>query len=176
MGRATRQGLRVDAAFSIPGAFDSGDFVGLASCPDAVLGRPGRAGAALDDKYLHAVVWSILPYLWFVVTRCFVTALSRAGAIMTITLGAVGLNLALNYVLAFGKLGLPSVGVAGAGWATTILTWATLAALCWHTARSTPFRAYRVFSGLMKLDWSGCRKIIRLDLPAAGVTLSEGGF
>jgi len=53
----------------------------------------------LAEQYLRAVIWCVLPYMWFTVLRNFVSALARPGAIMVITVAAVGLN--LRFVVRF---------------------------------------------------------------------------
>jgi putative MATE family efflux protein len=48
------------------------------------------------------------------------TGIARTKFIIIDTLVLAGVNIVLNYALIFGKFGLPSMGIAGAGWASTI--------------------------------------------------------
>lgn len=64
--------------------------------------------------------WSILPVFLSTVTKNFSEALSRPWAPFWIVLGGVGLNAALNWVLIYGNLGAPAMGLEGAGLATLI--------------------------------------------------------
>jgi putative MATE family efflux protein len=71
-------------------------------------------------EYLGYVVFSYLP---FAVSLACMTALRSIGytkAPLMISIGAVFLNVGLNYALIFGKFGLPRMGVAGAALATLI--------------------------------------------------------
>jgi MATE family multidrug resistance protein len=131
---------------------------------------------AFGESYLQAAVWCILPSLWFVVLREFVAALSRPQSVMVITVAAVALNAVLSYGLVHGAFGLPALGVAGAGWATSIVCWVMFAALAWHMTRAARFRPYRVFHALSRLDPAACRQILALGLPLGGLALMEGGL
>ena len=169
--RHLRQGLWLAAALSIPGMLLCWNLPSLLALTDQ-----DPAVLAFGETYLHAVVWCFLPSLWFVVLREFVAALSRPQSVMVITIGAVGLNAILTYGLVHGAFGLPALGVAGAGWATTIVCWAMFAALAWHVTRSARFRSYRVFNGFGRIDPAACRQILVLGMPLGGLALMEGGL
>jgi multidrug resistance protein, MATE family len=70
--------------------------------------------------YLMLLVYSILPFLIFMALKQFAEGLSDTKAAMRVSLTANILNVALNYVLIFGKWGFPEMGLLGAGWATLI--------------------------------------------------------
>lgn len=129
---------------------------------------------AEGEAYIHAVLWAVLPTLWFGVMRNLVTALSRPAIITVISVVMLPLNAALTWWFVFGGLGLPAMGVAGAGWATTITTWLSLAALTWWVAYVPAYRIYRPFANLLRMDAALWRRIFRLGLPVAGVRLIEG--
>ena len=169
--RAVRQGFWVATLLSVPGVafgWHLATLLGMLGQDDQVV--------VLARQYLHAVAWAFLPAIWFVVLRNFVTALARAGAVMVITVAAVGLNLLLNYALVFGKFGLPALGVAGAGYGTTIVSWAMFGALAAYIVRTYPLKSYRVFHHLGQFELPVCREILRLGLPVAGLSLVEGGM
>ncbi len=71
---------------------------------------------------------------------------------------------------------LPALGVAGAGWATSLVCWAMFAALAWHMTRAARFKPYPVFHALGRLDPAACRQILTLGLPLGGLALMEGGL
>ncbi len=169
--RAVRQGFLVALILGIPGTI-----IGWSLAPVlAMTGQDPRV-VAFADQYLHAATWAIIPYLLFVVLRSFVAALSRAGSVMVITVTAIGVNALLTYGLVFGKLGMPALGVAGAGWATTITIWLMLAALVFHTGASRHFQPFRLYAAGLRLDPSVFWEILRLGTPVAGITLLEGGL
>ncbi len=166
-----RQGLWIATFLSVPGMVLCWNLPSLLALTD----QDPRV-LAFGETYLHAVVWCFLPSLWFVVLREFAAALSRPKSVMVITVSAVGLNAALTYCLVFGEFGFPALGVAGAGWATTVVCWVMFAALAWHITRAAFFKPYRVLSGLGRLDLGVWRQIFVLGAPLGGLALMEGGL
>ena len=123
-GHATRQGFIVATALGVPATVLIWNLAPLL----ALSGQDPRV-IELAAPYLHGVAGFVLPALWFAVLRSFVAALARTGAVMVITVAAVTLQYVLTLGLVRGAFGLPELGVAGAGWATTLVAWVMLAAL-----------------------------------------------
>ena len=130
----------------------------------------------LARPYLHAITGSVLPVLWFSVLRVFVSALARTNVIMVITVSAVGLNYVLTNALVNGLAGLPALGVAGAGWATTIVTWAMLIALLVHIFLTCSLRGYGIFFGKLRVVRPICAEILRLGIPVGALVAIEAGL
>lgn len=85
-------------------------------------GNPADSTAMLEYgmQYLKIMLWGLLP---FALAQGYSSALRDAGETvlpMRATVIAVLMNLVLNYVLIFGKLGFPALGVEGAAIATVI--------------------------------------------------------
>lgn len=79
--------------------------------------------------YVLRVMPSMLPVLGFVVVRQTLQAMGHLTPVVWTTVAANLLNAGLNWILIFGKLGMPALGVVGSAWATTISRWAMLIAL-----------------------------------------------
>ncbi len=92
-------------------------FFGIARlAPSFVLGIYSKdpAVVALGSEYLRIFCPA---YLFFAISFGFAIALRSIGRVrvpMFISTFALGFNILLSYLLIFGKLGLPSMGVAGA--------------------------------------------------------------
>lgn len=71
--------------------------------------------AALAGTYVRTCMWSILPYLWVLLIRSFLSVMERPGWSLAIGIAGVFVNAGCNYVLMFGGLGLPAMGLVGAG-------------------------------------------------------------
>ncbi len=63
--------------------------------------------AYLAQEYLAGLVWTILPALWFMAIRGFMSAINRPEPMLWITLAAIPANALLVYILLFGAFGLP---------------------------------------------------------------------
>lgn len=84
--------------------------------------------------YIHINAAGLLPFLGFVVLRQSLQAIGRLAPIVVTIIVANVLNAALNWVLIFGHLGSPPLGVVGAAIATVVGRWAMLLlvlALAW---------------------------------------------
>jgi len=70
--------------------------------------------------YYILIVLSIVPFLFFFLYKQLLEGLGNTWIAMVITLAMNLLNIGLNYILIFGKLGFPAMGATGAGIATLI--------------------------------------------------------
>jgi MATE family multidrug resistance protein len=89
-------------------------------------------------RYVWITVASVVPFLAFVVLRQSLQAMHRVAPIVITIVGANFANVFFNWVLIYGRLGSPAMGVAGAAWATTLSRWlmtAGLLALAWRAVR-----------------------------------------
>lgn len=91
------------------------------------------------QEYTYTILWGFAP---FAVSQMYATTLRETGETvrpMIASIAAVVTNLILNYILIFGKLGAPALGVRGAAIATVISRFVELAVIAsWvhtHTDR-----------------------------------------
>lgn len=75
---------------------------------------------ALAVPYMTLLMWSLLPMMVFFFAKNLCDGFSFTIGGMIITLAALVLNVFLNWVLIYGKLGFPAYGLNGAGYATII--------------------------------------------------------
>lgn len=130
-----------------------------------------RALAADATRFVHALMWGLLPYLLFLVLRSFVSALERPIWSLIVGLGAVALNAVLNYGLIFGAFGLPRLELLGAGIGSAIANSAMFLALAAVTFLHPRFRRYHLFGHFWRPDWHRFRVLFRLGAPIA-ITLA----
>lgn len=135
---------------------------------------PKLVGMAAD--YLRYVTWGMLPLLCFNVLRNFVTAHSRPRSAMVVMIGGVFLNAALDYVLIFGKLGFPALGIIGGAIATVAVQWAMLLALAGFLLTDRRFRRYNLFGRFWRPDWPRYREILLVGLPIGLTVLAEASL
>ncbi|MEM9006601.1 MAG: MATE family efflux transporter [Cyanobacteria bacterium P01_F01_bin.86] len=173
VGRVMRQGLWIALLITIPSVPIIGHLRGFM----ALLGQD-VAVINLASTYLEVVRWGLLPWLGFAVLRATVTSLSQARPVMVIVVVANLLNIAGNYVLAFGKLGFPALGLAGLALASvlsyTTMFLAMLGYILWHRQRT--LKSYRLFQHLHRLDWTVMRSLLTVGLPIGITTILEHGL
>jgi multidrug resistance protein, MATE family len=110
----------------------------------------------ISKYYLVSLGFGIIPLFIFNTLRCFMDALGQTRVSMFIILIALPINIVLNYVFIFGKLGLPALGGIGAGIATALTYWVTSILAIMVIYRMKPFRQYHIFSIWVKpkiRDW-----------------------
>ena len=133
---------------------------------------PGLAARA--QVYVRVYMFSILPFLLVLVARNFLSALERP--LWSMVIGVIGVagNVVFNYVLIFGKLGLPALGLAGAGIGSILTNLVMLAGMYVVVTRDRQFRRYRLLGNFWRTDWQRYRAVWRLGLPI-GITFGLEG-
>jgi MATE family multidrug resistance protein len=171
VGRVVRQGLWLAVTLAIPVML----FLWHADLVLRLLGQK-ESSVVLSQTYLRAIVWGFLPALGFAVLRNFVSALSEPRPVIVIMVSGTCFNVVANYVLMFGKLGLPALGLAGIGWASTLALWSMFIALTLYIMKQQRYRAYKVFHGLHQFEGQVFRELVHLGLPIGILAAVETGL
>ena len=138
----------------------------------ARFGQPPEVQAIVTPFFLliAASVTSVFIYL---VLRQFAEAMGHPWAPMFIMLAGVGLNAALNWVFIYGHLGMPALGLTGAGISTFVSrALGALVIFLWLRRDSKVRAAWpRRWFG----DYSRARiwEMLHVGLPASGMLLFE---
>ena len=173
VGQVTRQGLWLALLIALP-------MVPMMGHLGDLMRSLGQAPEVIDltTDYLGVIRWGLLPALWFAVLRCTVTALAQTRPIFVIMVGANLFNVGGNYVLAFGKLGFPALGLTGLAIASVlshlIMCVSLWAYVVYH--RQGIFQPYRLFERFLKLRPAVLRQMLLLGLPIGVVTILENGL
>lgn len=119
---------------------------------------------ALSGQYGYLIAASALPMMLFSSMRQFTDGLSYTRVTMAVTLGGLLLNVVLNWLLIDGKLGMPALGLNGAGVATLLSRTAMAAGLGLCIFKGTVFKPFirPVAGGPLK---PLLLKLTRLGLP-----------
>jgi len=117
------------------------------------------------NGYIKAVAWGLPALAGFQVLKCLNEGVHLTRPFMYISVIALLINIPLNYILIYGKFGLPALGGIGCGWATAIIIWLELLMLLVLTLRNPKFRPWNLFSNWQKPDLSRFVDILRLGLP-----------
>lgn len=122
------------------------------------------AGVAdIAGTYAVICIAGIVPFYVFGALRQSLQAMKQIRPIVLTMVVANVINVGLNYVLIFGRLGLPALGAAGAAWATAISRWLMLALLVlWAREMLRPqLRPWRPES----FAWPPLARMLRIGTP-----------
>ncbi len=138
------------------------------------MGQPPEVLVSVHPYY-GLIVVSLLPALAFQVFRQTAEALGRPWVPMLIMLAGVALNAGLNWILIYGNLGAPALGLAGAGWATLISRVIALVAIMTWLHNAPAFRVAWPKAWIRGLHAWRFREMLRIGVPAAVMLFFEVG-
>src|SRR5262245_35260341 len=131
----------------------------------------------LASPYLRVIVLSTLPLLLYATFRRYLQGIHLVRPVMYALVTANLVNAFVNWVLIYGRLGAPALGVEGAAWAT-VLSRVYMAAFLFVTILRERPRGRETRPHLpFRLEPDRIRRLATLGVPAAGqVTLEVGVF
>lgn len=165
-GVVVRQGLLVNMTFAIIMSL----LTFIAAKMVVYLNQDIRV-AELTESYLSILSLSILPFMLFQTYRQFVEGLSDTKTPMYIAILANIVNVFGNWVLIFGNIGFPALGLNGAGFATLITRSFMGIAMMAMVIFSNKYKTYDPNLRFKSINWIMIKKIIRIGLPS-GLTYS----
>jgi MATE family multidrug resistance protein len=119
----------------------------------------------LITAYLKAVSWGLPAIgICFALRYCS-EGLSITRPSMLISFAGLLVNIGVNYVLVFGKLGMPALGGVGCGIATAATMWVMMAGMLLIFWRGSLFRYLRLLSFRARPDAEIIMYLLRLGIP-----------
>ena len=126
--------------------------------------------------YLGALSWGVPALLGWVVLRQITEATSDPmPSLVIMGLGAL-LNIPLDYGLVYGVFGLPELGMAGAGYATSFIAWFDVILILIYVKISGRYQKFQFYHRDHFLDRSMLRELMALGIPMAGSLTCELGL
>jgi MATE family multidrug resistance protein len=170
MRRTVRQGLWAVALATLPSwaVLWNGGHILRAIGQDAAL-------VAEAETYLHALMWGLAPFGWFMVLRAHLAALERPKPAMVVAAAAIAFNALFDWLLIFGHWGFPELGIAGAGWASTASTALMFAGLAAWMQRDRQLRRFHLAGRFWRADWPRLAELFRIGLPISAMWAFETG-
>ena len=132
--------------------------------------------AALAQDYLRIAGFGLLPVLCGLTLNSYLAAMERTQVVLWITLAGLPLNVFLNWVLIFGNLGAPELGVRGAAIASVSVQSFQLVLLLAYAAWLPSARKYRLFQRFWRADRAELKAVFLLGLPIGLTMVAEGGL
>ena len=129
----------------------------------------------LTRPYLLILTWSLPPLLLYAAFRRYLQAIGVVRPVMVALIVANVVNAVANWVLIYGRLGAPALGVRGSAYATLIARVFMAAWLFLVVVRREAHTRPRLRDTAMSLDLARQRTLFTLGLPAAGQAVLEVG-
>lgn len=140
-----------------------------------IMDRMGQSEnvVALAIPYYRIQVISLLPFLLYYTFKQYSEGLGNTKVAMYITITANIINIIFNYILIFGKLGAPELGLNGAGYATLLAR--TIMPILFIVAfyKSATLKRHLIFLKIALLDTKIMRQLFQVGWPIALQMLLE---
>lgn len=134
------------------------NFIHRLNQPDEVI--------ELTIIYMSIVGLSALPLMFYQTYKHFIEGFSIMKPAMIIALLANIINAFANWVLIFGELGFPRLGLAGAAWATFASRVFMALVIMFYVMRNEKFKQYDVTFHFRSINFPVIKKILQLGLPS----------
>jgi len=136
----------------------------------------GPMGIAADvrpaaEGFLYGIRWGIPGLSLYFALRYLSEGMHWTWPTMVFGFGGLLVLVPLGYVFTFGKLGLPEMGAAGLGHASSIMMWAQASGFALYLARARRFAGLGLFARFAWPRWTVMADLLRVGLPI-GVTVA----
>jgi MATE family multidrug resistance protein len=170
-GKATRQSFWIALASAIP-------FVLILLNGHIVLQGMGVDSSIIPTaiEYLDALAWGAPAVCLLLLLRFFSEGTGHTRPTMYIGLMGIMLNIPLNYILMFGKLGMPAMGAQGTGYATSIVICLQLLVMFFYVRNHSHFSPYELFKSFDYPQWAPIKKLVGIGLPIGTAIFVEGSL
>jgi len=142
-------------------------FLVLFSSIDSILGYLPLEDSvrSVAKNYLYMMAFGLVPLFLYSVLRSVIDAFAKTRVSMFITLISAPINILLNYIFIFGKLGFPALGGIGAGLASALTYWIVLFITIFLFVRIKDFKQIELFKEWSKPSLSKWKELTKIGVP-----------
>lgn len=115
--------------------------------------------------YLDALSWGMPGAALFLALRGYTEAIGHTRPVLWVSVIGLLINIPVNYILIYGKFGLPALGGVGCGWATSIVMWAMPLMMALYIAGHRVYRLAPMNLKRLHLEPREVAYMLRLGLP-----------
>lgn len=126
--------------------------------------------------YLRAVACGFPAVALYHVLRCFSDGLGHTRPSMVIGLCGLALNIPLNYIFIYGKLGVPAMGGVGCGWATGLVMTFMFLSMLWWVKWAPFYQPSKIFSHYEWPQWKVLKRLLSVGLPIGIAVFAESSI
>lgn len=153
-------------------------FMGICAAGGPIMiatGQPAETSARAAG-FLLILMWGLFPMIAAAVLRIFVSALGRPTIATAITFGALFVNMLGNWMLVFGNLGMPALGLHGSAISSVTTSVLMLLAYVVVIQADRRLRRYHLFGNLWRPEWTRFFDMLRIGTPISLTILAEAGL
>lgn len=137
------------------------------------MGKKDPEMIRISVGYLHTLMWGAPAYYGFQILRDRCEGLSNTKPGMVIAFIALIINIPINYIFIYGKLGMPALGGIGCGVASAAVYWLMFFMIYLYTKYTPTQRDIRKHAKFEWPNFSTLSRITRIGLPMALALLFE---
>ena len=126
--------------------------------------------------YVKAISWGVLPLSFFIAFRYLADGVSVTTTTMYISALGLALNIPLNYIFMYGKLGLPAMGAVGCGYATALVLFLQMITYGIVVHKHRVMGPLKIFSQIDAPNWQEIKRFFILGFPVGMSMFAEVGF
>jgi MATE family multidrug resistance protein len=160
IGVNVRQGLWLSQMLAVPMFFAIRNLGFIMELLDVA---PSIVPVALG--YLNAISWTVFPLFGYMALRFFNEGMSVTRPAMYFALIGVMVNIPANYILMYGKFGMPKLGAIGLGYASSLVGLVMFLGMLVFTVKHKPYQRFEIFSSIRKPEWKYVKEIMRVGVP-----------
>ena len=140
----------------------------------ARLGSHSSAVAALEVRYVEIALWSVAPSIVCIGLSGFFNGIQRPWIAFVASVISLATNIAGNWLLIFGNLGFPCLGIAGAAY-STVFAWGIRALVLILAMILPAFNERYGTRHSLAFSWQKTRDLVRVGGPTAVTWLLDIG-
>ncbi len=127
----------------------------------------------LVQKFFHAYVWAAAPNLFAICNQQLCYGVHKQRIVILTSSLSVIILLITAYLLIFGKLGLPKLGVAGLGYAMAVQSWFSFILLMVLVRYDQVFKQFDLFNFRVHKNWDYLKQMFKIGWPISVQISSE---
>lgn len=130
----------------------------------------------LTSGYVKAIYLGLPAMTVFLVLRFTTEGIGVTRPVMYVSLFSLVCNVFLNYVLMYGKFGLPALGAVGCGVASAITMWLMTITLAVYVFRHPRYKPLNIFARVAPIRWPIFKEVLSLGWPIMITISTESGL
>jgi MATE family multidrug resistance protein len=128
------------------------------------------------EAFLRALSWGAPGLCGYFALRGLCEGSSWTRPTMLFGLFGLVVLVPLDWILIYGRFGLPALGAEGSGIANALALWLQLAAFAAYLKFGRRFRYLDLFRRMERPDWQALRQLLWIGVPMAVTLLMEAGL